>query len=201
MAGTLLLVNHVQEGFIDSNNPADVALRQQILDYVEELRPYVNEVAWSYATKFKANGLPFNLAKERPSTYQPYDLTLENEDGHGLDSNFLKRVFDTQADHVILVGVFFEACSASTAKTLKDSLGIKVSVPMDITNPPERGFEKFYHDMAAELKAKGIDVKSSSAELKDALIKETRTFFTGLDSLENKATPDLENNPIPDTLS
>ena len=165
MDKVLLIVNHVQDGYLNQNNPDDVTLRQKILDFVEEARPHVDKVAWSYAMKNGPQGLPFNLAKERPETFQNDDLTLTNNDGKGLDSNFLQNVFDEKPDHVILVGVYFEACSAGTATNIKQNLGVKVSVPMDVTNPAEPPFEDYYNRVTKELDDIDIDIKSTSREL------------------------------------
>ncbi len=169
ISNVLLLVNHVQEGYLDSRNPDDVALREKILNFVDEARPHVDNIAWSYAHKDGINGMPFNIAKERSEHYDPSDLTLTNNDGKGLDSNFLLDLNDAKPDHVILVGVFFEACSAGTAMTIKENLGVDVYVPMDMTNPAEAPFEDHYRKVEQELSDKGIDVKSTSAQLLDAL--------------------------------
>lgn len=194
MDNVLLIVNHVQSGYLDQNNPEDVALRQKILDFVEEARPHVSKIAWSYAMKDSHQGLPFNIAKERPETFQKdHDLTLTNNEGKGLDSNFLQDVFDENPDHVILVGVYFEACSAGTAKNIKQNIGIKVSVPMDMTNPAEPAFKDFYDSVAKDLQASGIDVKTPSAELLEQ-IKPERTQDNTIDE---KPCPALDTHETP----
>ncbi len=191
MDNVLLIVNHVQSGYLDQNDPDDVALRQKILDFVEEARPHVNKIAWSYAMKDSLQGLPFNIATERPETFQKdADLTLTNNDGKGLDSNFLQKIFDESPGHVILVGVYFEACSAGTAKNIKQNIGIKVSVPMDMTNPAEPPFKDFYDNVAKDLQASGIDVKTPSAEL----LEQIKAEHTQENTIDEKPRPALDTS-------
>ncbi|MGH1378780.1 MAG: hypothetical protein ACRBB3_08155 [Alphaproteobacteria bacterium] len=190
MSNVLLIVNHVQDGYLNQNNPDDVALRQKILDFVEEARPHVDKVAWSYAMKNSPQGLPFNLAKERAETFQSDDATLTNNDGKGLDSNFLQKVYDEKPDHVILVGVYFEACSAATATNIKQNLGVEVSVPMDVTNPAEAPFEDYYNKVTTELDEIGIDVKSTSSEL----LEQIKSQQAHNQSLDNNQTMTEDNN-------
>lgn len=190
MDNVLLIVNHVQSGYLNQNDPEDVALRQKILDFVEEARPHVNKIAWSYAMKDNHQGLPFNIATERPETFQDNDLTLTNNEGKGLDSNFLQDVFNEKPDHVILVGVYFEACSAGTAKNIKQNIGAKVSVPMDMTNPAEPAFKDFYYKVAEDLQASGIDVKTSSAEL----LEQIKFEQTQDNTINEKPQPALDTS-------
>lgn len=165
MGGTLLLVNHVQNAYLDPNNPDDVELQQKIFDFVDGLRPNVDNIAWSYAMETRHEGLPFNVESERPKSYKAGDIVLTNNDGNGLDSGFLQTIFDIDPDHVILVGVYFEACSAATAMTIKDSISTSISVPMDMTNPPDELFADYYNSKRQELHDKGIDVTSPSSRL------------------------------------
>jgi hypothetical protein len=182
----LILVNHVQEGYLNSKDPKDVELKNKILNFVEEAREHANNVAWSYARNSSPTGLPFDIAKERPATYQKNDLTLTNNNGKGTDSNFLQDVYDAKPDHIILVGVFFEACSAGTATTIKESMDVKISVPMDMTNPPEPPFEDHYKNVQKQLQSIGIDVKSSSTELLNGMKKTTAAKH---DAQDHNAAP------------
>lgn len=192
MGKTMILVNHVQNGYLSENDPEDVALRQKILDFVEEARPHVDDIAWSYATNGVHN-IPFNLAKERTETYQDNDITLVNNDGKGLDSGFLKNIYDADPDHVILIGVYFEACSADTASTIKSNLDVHVSVPMDMTNSAMPPFKTHYDAQAKRLSDQGIDVTSSSKDLLDEIIRNNNNAQNAPDRYEPPAPS--ENTP------
>ncbi len=168
MTGTVLLLNHVQSSYLDSNNPEDVALRQKIYDFVEQARPYVDKVVWSYADSKTALG-SFDIDIERPDVFREGDIEVQNNNGKGDEPQFLQTMFDIDPDQLILAGVYFEACSHGTATSIKQNFGSRVAVPMDLTNKADANSESYYREVALQMEAMGIDVRSTSDELLDKL--------------------------------
>ena len=166
-AGTYVLLNHVQDKYLDGRNPEDVALRQKINDFVEEIRPHVAGIIWSYARTSDFNGNAFDGEgeKKRNPAFKEGDHEVTNNDGKGLDSGFLVNLAKINPGKIILAGLYFEACSEGTATTIKQGLGIPVAVPKDLTNQPEAPFEKEWHNAAARMEAAKIDVTSTSKML------------------------------------
>lgn len=165
MKDVIVVINHVQDSYLDPKNPVDVALRQKINDYVEQIRPFVKGIAWSFAHGKNASGIEFDAAHERSPSWRPGDIELVNNEGKGQDSGFLQKLNAAQPGAVILAGVYFEACSKGTATTIKEGLGIPVAVPQDLADAPDPQFSYHYESVAKEMAQNGIDVKSSCDEL------------------------------------
>ncbi len=165
MKDVIVVINHVQDSYLDPKNPVDAALRQKINDYVEEIRPFVKGIAWSFAHGMNARNIEFDAAHERSPSWRPGDIELVNNDGKGQDSGFLKKLSDAQPGAVILAGVYFEACSKGTATTIREGLGIPVAVPQDLADAPDPQFAYHYESAAKEMAQSGIDVKSSCIDL------------------------------------
>lgn len=191
MAGTVLLLNHVQSGYLDPNNPEDVALRQKIYEYVEKARPHVDRVVWAYASQTTPLGTSFSLAGERPPAWREGDIEVLNNNGKGDEPEFLRTMHDLKPDHVILAGVYFEACSNRTATTIKQNFGAKVSTPMDLTNAPAPDPESktFYLRVKSEMAAKGIDVDTSSGKILDAIKTPTKATILTFPEIINIGEP------------
>lgn len=165
MKDVIVVINHVQDSYLDPKNPVDVALREKINDYVESIRPFVKAIAWSFAHGKNVRGIEFDAAHERSPAWRPGDIELVNNDGKGQDSGFLQKLNAAQPGAVILAGVYFEACSKGTATTIKQGLGIPVAVPQDLADAPDPQFSYHYESVAREMAEAGIDVKSSSRQL------------------------------------
>lgn len=163
--GTYVLLNHVQDKYLDARDPDNVALRQKINDFVEEIRPHVKGIIWSYARTSDMNGKAFDEANEMQNNaaFRPGDAVVTNNDGKGLDSGFLRAVSALDPGKIILAGLYFEACSIGTATTLREGLGIPVAVPMELANAPEKPFEAEYHAAARRMEAIKIDVRTGAA--------------------------------------
>lgn len=169
MKDVIVVINHVQDSYLDPKNPVDVALRQKINDYVESIRPFVKGIAWSFAHGKNASGIEFDAEHERSPAWRPGDIELVNNDGKGQDSGFLQKLNAAQPGAVILAGVYFEACSKGTATTIKQGLGIPVAVPQDLADAPDPQFSYHYERVAKEMAQSGIDVKSSSRQLLESV--------------------------------
>ncbi|MDE1152127.1 MAG: hypothetical protein PW788_06260 [Micavibrio sp.] len=163
--GTYVLLNHVQDKYLDARDPDNVALRQKINDFVEEIRPHVKGIIWSYAKTSDMNGNGFNLDNEKQNNpaFREGDAMVTNNDGKGLDSGFLQDISKINPGKIILAGLYFEACSIGTATTLRESFGIPVAVPMELANAPERPFEAEYHSAGKRMEAIKIDVRTTAA--------------------------------------
>jgi hypothetical protein len=169
MKDVIVVINHVQDSYLDPKNPVDVALRQKINDYVDSIRPFVKGIAWSFAHGTNASNVKFDAEHERSPAWRPGDIELVNNEGKGQDSGFLQKLNAAQPGAVILAGVYFEACSKGTATTIKEGLGIPVAVPRDLADAPDPQFSYHYESVAKEMAQSGIDVKSSSRQLLESV--------------------------------
>ena len=162
-----MVINHVQDSYLDPNNPVDAALRQKINDFVEEIRPFVKGIAWSFAEGTNARNVEYDAAGERARSpaFRPGDIELVNNEGKGQDSGFLKKLEAAGPGAVILAGVYYEACSMGTASTIREALRIPVAVPKDLADAAAPDCA-YHHESAASAMAQiGIDVKSMAAQL------------------------------------
>ncbi|HYD17539.1 MAG TPA: GNAT family N-acetyltransferase [Patescibacteria group bacterium] len=193
MKDIIVVINHVQDSYLDPKNPVDVALRQKIYDFVDQIRPHVKGIAWSFAHGTNARNISFDADHERSPAWRPGDIELVNNDGKGLDSGFLQKLSAAEPGAVILAGVYFEACSKGTATTIREALGIPVAVPRDLADAPDPQFAYHFESAAKEMSQAGIDVTATSEAL---LLQAAQAPYS---SPVRKAQSSFQLAPKPDT--
>jgi hypothetical protein len=168
MGGTYILMNHVQERFTGALTDGS-DLTTKVNDYVDRMRPHVDGVIWAVDER-NHDGKPFSIDREMPASYKPGDHVLTNNGGKGLDNGFLGKLNKIDPGRIIMGGTLYDACMGETACTIRQNLGVDLTVVQELSNKPDDAFDRKTHaKMTADLQAAGVTVKPAIADLPEGM--------------------------------
>ena len=167
---TIIVVQHIQDGhYFPKGSEVFQDLCARVENFTERARKAGATIVHSVNTRpnllIEKTGSALEEAQQSAG-YRQGDLYVVNDGGDIEASPDFRGFFwdlckKTNADHIMIAGAYFDACSRRAAETLQDALpGVSISVPVDLADRPSASDHPLYERAASDMQARGIDTKT-----------------------------------------